>query len=97
MADIVVVLEMVLETPLIVEGAQTQVAKHLMTPGIVEVIIESVAIFEDALAEVAVVLVFWALLDVVEERGLIRELERAYSTPVLVRVWDLVCAVRCGG
>lgn len=75
MADVVVVLKMILETPLIVERAQAQVAGHLMTPGVLEMVLDAIAVFEDAFAEVAVVFVFRTLLDVVEKRGLIRELE----------------------
>jgi hypothetical protein len=57
MSDGVVVLEMILESPLIVEGAQAQVAAYIVSPGILQMVLEAIAIFEHALAQIAVVLV----------------------------------------
>jgi hypothetical protein len=66
MIDMVVVLEMILEAPLVLESAEAQIAENAVTAGVVDVILKSVAIFEDANAEVAVVDVVsvWSLLHV---------------------------------
>jgi hypothetical protein len=84
MADAVVVLKMILETPLILKGAQTEVTIHLMVPRVVDMVLQAIAVLEDALTEIAVVLVVKRLLDVVEKRYLIQELQRADAAPVLV-------------
>jgi hypothetical protein len=50
MAYSIVVLKVVLETPLIIECAQAQVAIHVMAERVLQMILETVAVFEDALA-----------------------------------------------
>jgi hypothetical protein len=59
MTDGIIILEVVLEPPLIIESAQAQVAAHVMAPRVLYVILEAVAIFEYPLAQIAVVLVIW--------------------------------------
>jgi hypothetical protein len=50
MAYSVIVLEVVLETPIIIECAQAQVAIHVVAERVLQMILEAVAVFEDALA-----------------------------------------------
>jgi hypothetical protein len=90
MADGVVVFEVVPQSPLIVEGAQAQIAEDIVAGGVVDVVLKPVSVFEDASAEVAVVLMVWRLLDVVLERRLVGEAEVADTTPVLELVEVLV-------
>ena len=102
MIDMVVVLEMVLETPLVLESAEAQIAEDAVTAGVVDVVLKSVTILEDANAEVAVVGVVpvWSLLHMALQCNLSRELEVAYAAPVLTRVKWLVIdtgRVRVGG
>jgi hypothetical protein len=67
MTNGIIILEVVLEPPLIVERAQAQVAAHFMAPRVLYVILETVSILEYALAQIAVVLVIWCwLLDMIE-------------------------------
>jgi hypothetical protein len=94
MTDAVVVLEMILQTPLILEGAETEVAIYLVIPCVVDMVLQSISIFENALAEVAIVLVVQRLLDVIEKRRLVGELQGADAAPVLVRVIRLFAALR---
>jgi hypothetical protein len=68
MPDAVVVFEMVLQAPLVLEGAEAEVAIHLMVPRVVDMVLQSVSIFEHTLAQVTIVLVIERLLDVVKER-----------------------------
>jgi hypothetical protein len=49
-ADSVIVLEVVLETPLIIESAQAQVAVHVVAERVLQMVLEAVAVFEYALA-----------------------------------------------
>jgi hypothetical protein len=93
MPDAVVIFEMVLQAPLVLEGAEAKVAIHLVIPRVVDMVLQSVSILEHTLAEVAVVLVVERLLDVVEERWLVGELQRADSTPVLMWVIRLLGAL----
>jgi hypothetical protein len=60
----IVVLEVVLQAPLVVECAKAQIAVHVVTPGVVDVVLEPIAVFENALAQVTIVLVIRCLLDV---------------------------------
>jgi hypothetical protein len=92
MIDMVVVLEMVLEAPLVLESAEAQIAEDVVTAGVVDVVLESVAILEDANAEVAVVDVvsIGSLLHMALQCNLSRELEVAYTAPVLTGVEWLV-------
>jgi hypothetical protein len=78
------------QSPLIVEGAQAQIAEDIVAGGVVDVVLKPVSVFEDASAEVAVVLMVWRLLDVVLERRLVGEAEVADTTPVLELVEVLV-------
>jgi hypothetical protein len=65
MIDRVVILEVILEAPLVFEGAKAQVAKSVMAYRVVDVVLEPIAVLEHADAEIAVVLVVWCLLDVI--------------------------------
>lgn len=49
-SDTVVVLEMILETPLVLERRKTQVAVRLVTERVVDMILQAVSVFEYALA-----------------------------------------------
>jgi hypothetical protein len=93
--DCVVVLKVVLQAPLVVERAQAKVARYSVAEGVVDVVLETVSVFEHALAKITVMLVTWQLLDVADERSLAGQLERADTTPILVRVIDLFCRVCC--
>jgi hypothetical protein len=84
MPNAVVVFEMVLQAPLVLEGAEAEVAIHLVVPRVVDMVLQSVPIFENALAEVAVVLVVERLFDVLKERWLVWKFQRADTTPVLM-------------
>ena len=88
MIDMVVVLEVVLEAPLVLESAEAQIAEDVVTAGVVDVVLKSVAILEDANAEVAVVGVVpvWSLLHMALQCNLSRKLEVAYAAPVLTGV-----------
>lgn len=57
MVNMVVVLEMILQTPLVFESAEAQVAEGVVALGVVDVVLEAIAVFENADAEVAIVLV----------------------------------------
>lgn len=92
MADAVVILEVVLESPVILESGETKVAMNFMVRCIVDVVFETIAVHEDALAEVAIVFVSDALLNVTEQCSFVGELVRADATPVLV--W-IVCFFGC--
>ena len=94
MVDMVVVLEMVLEAPLVLESAEAQIAEDAVTAGVVDVVLQSVTVLEDADAEVAVVDVVsvGSLLHMALQCDLGRELEVAYAAPVLTRVVWLVSA-----
>lgn len=89
----IVVFEVVLQPPLIFEGAETQVTKGLMASRVVDVILEAIAVFEYADAKVAIVLMIWCLLDVVLKRNLIGEPDTAGAAPVLVRIVRLVAGI----
>jgi hypothetical protein len=92
MIDMVVVFEVVLEAPLVLESAEAQIAEDVVTAGVVDVVLEPVAILEDADTEVAVVDVVsvWSLLHMALQCNLSRELEFAYAAPVLTGVEWLV-------
>lgn len=66
-ADGVVVLEMIAQTPLVFECAQAEIAKDIMVGGMIYVILEPVPILEDALAKVAIVLMVGRLLHVAQK------------------------------
>lgn len=80
----VVVLEVVLQAPLVFEGTETQVAEDIVALGVVDMVLETIAIFENANAKVAVVLVDWSLLHVGLKCNLVRELDTAGTTPVFM-------------
>lgn len=87
-----VVLEVVFESPLVFESAETQVAESLVAPCVVNMVLETVTIFEHTNAEVTVVLVVWCLLCMALECGLVGKLQVACAAPVLVRVVKLIAA-----
>ena len=95
MIDRIVVLEVVLEAPLVFKGAEAQVAEGLMASRVVDVILEAIAVLEHADTEVAVMLVIWCLLDVVLQGSLVGEPNAAGAAPVLVRIVGLVARSRC--
>lgn len=69
-----VVLEMVLQSPLIVECAEAHIAEDVMVQRVLLVVFESVVIFENTSTQVAVMLVVRILLDVRKEGRLVRKL-----------------------
>jgi hypothetical protein len=95
MPDMIVVLKVVLETPLIFESAETKVAEDVMTQRVVDMVFETISIFEDARTKVAVVLMVLRLFHVALECNLGVELLAAHATPVLMRVIGLVASRRC--
>jgi hypothetical protein len=95
MPDMIVVLKVVLETPLIFESAETKVAEDVMTQRVVDMVFKTVSIFEDARTKVAVVLMVLRLFHVALECNLGVELLVAHTTPVLMRVVGLVASRRC--
>jgi hypothetical protein len=62
MINMVVVLEVILQAPLVLESAETQVAEDVVALGVVDMIFETVPVLEDANAQIAVVPVVWCLL-----------------------------------
>jgi hypothetical protein len=66
MSDAVVVLEVVLKTPIILESRETKVAIDLMVVRMIDVVLKPIPVHKDALAEIAVVFVPRVLLDVIE-------------------------------
>jgi hypothetical protein len=72
-SDTIVVLEMILQAPLVLEGAETEIAVDLVIPRVVNMVLQAVAILEDAFAEIAVILMLGRLLDVVQKRRLVRK------------------------
>ena len=103
MINMVVVLKVVLETPLILEGAETQIAEGFVTFGVVNVVLQTIAVFEDTDTKIAIVLVIWCLLDMALKCCLVGKLDVAGATPVLTWIVGLVahccgvrdCAVAC--
>jgi hypothetical protein len=95
MPDMIVVLKVVLETPLIFESAETKVAEDVMTERVVDMVFETISIFEDARTKVAVVLMVFRLFHVALECNLGVELLVAHATPVLMWVVGLVASRRC--
>lgn len=47
--DSIVVFEVVLEAPLIIEGAQAQVAEHVVAGSVVDMVLKSVAVLKHTL------------------------------------------------
>jgi hypothetical protein len=68
-----------------------------MAQRVLEVVLETIAVFEYSLAQVAVILVVRRGFDVIQERGLVWELERADAAPVFVQVVGLVSRLSGGG
>jgi len=95
-SDAVIVLEMVLQSPLILEGRKTQVTVHLVVPRVVNMVLQPIPVLEYSLAEVAVVLVLCRLLHMREQRVFARKLDGADAAPVLVRVVHFLVALVCG-
>lgn len=103
MVNMVVVLKVVLETPLILEGAETQIAEGFVTFGVVNVVLQTIAVFEDTDTKIAIVLVIWCLLDMALKCCLAGKPDVAGATPVLTWIVGLVarccgvrdCAVAC--
>lgn len=93
----VVVLEVVLQTPFVLESAKAEVAERVVVPRVIDMVLETITVFEDSDAEVAIILMIWNLLHVVLERSLARKLDVASTTPVLMRIMRLVahsCSIR---
>lgn len=65
MAHRVIIFEVISETQLVVERAETKITDNIVIRSIVDVILESVSVLEDAFAEVAVILVAGSLFHVV--------------------------------
>lgn len=83
----VVVLKVILEAPWVLEGAQANIAGHIVAGCIVNVVFQAVSIDEDALAEVTVVLVLlWRQLDMHKQRILVKKPDVAHAAPMLVRI-----------
>lgn len=57
MTNGVVILEVILQSPLVIECAQTQIAADLVAPRVLHVVFQAIAILEHALAQITVVLV----------------------------------------
>jgi hypothetical protein len=95
MSNTVVVLEVVFETPIVFEGGKTEVAVNLVIPRMVNMVLETITIHKHAFAKIAVVFVTIALLDMTEQCGLVEELARADTTPILVRIICLLAVVVC--
>lgn len=66
MADCIIVFEVVLQAPLIVERTQTEVTEGFMTQRVVNMILEAVTVLEHAPAQVAVIIVLRCHLDMAE-------------------------------
>ena len=90
MINIVVVLEMILQAPLVLESAKTHVAEDAVTLGVVDMVFETISVLKDANAEIAVVLMAWCLLYVALKSSFVREPDVAGTTPVLMRIVGLV-------
>lgn len=95
MSNTVVVLEVVFETPIVFEGGKTEVAVDLMIPRMVNMVLETISVHKHAFAKIAVVFVTIALLDMTEQCGLVEELARADTTPILVRIICLLAVIVC--
>jgi hypothetical protein len=95
MSNTVVVLEVVFETPVIFEGGKTEVAVDLVIPRMVNMVLETIAVHKHAFAEIAVVFVTIALLDMTEQCGLVEELARADTTPILEWIICLLAVIVC--
>jgi hypothetical protein len=95
--DGVVILEVVLEAPLVVECAEAQVAVDFMSQGVLQMVPKTIPVLENALAQIAIVFVVRRLFDVGEKCRLVGELERADAAPVLVRVKCFVGGICRGG
>lgn len=96
MSDVIVVLKVVFETPLIFECTETKVAEDVMAQRIIHVVFEAIPILENSRTKVAVVLVILRLLDVALQCGLVVELLAAHATPVLMLIVGLVACTRRG-
>lgn len=95
MSNTIVVLEVVFETPIVFEGGKTEVAVDLMIPRMVNMVLETISVHKHAFAKIAVVFVTIALLDMTEQCGLVEELARADTTPILVRIICLLAVIVC--
>ena len=93
MSNTVVVLKVIFETPVILMGTFEKEAGSRL--GMVNMVLETIAVHKHAFAEIAVVFVTIALLDMTEQCGLVKELARADTTPILVRIICLLAVIVC--
>lgn len=96
MSDAVVIFEMIPQAPLVLERRKAKIAIDVMIQRVVDVVLQPIPILEHALAEITVVLVALRLLDVGEERRLVRQLERTDATPILIRIEGFIITFSCG-